>query len=111
MVVVDYTALSRKDQQIAEEVFNAHCTRNFATGLYESTARLPVNTACVAGAAATSLISYAYHVNYKDVKCVANVPGLDSDAFMVAVAEFVKLSREATFDAINIDNDSEEDNA
>ena len=110
VIAVDYDKLSDRDREIANLVFVAKSKHNFATGIYERSPKVVDNRLFVdSSTAATTTFSYSYHVDYKSVNCVANVPGLDQEAFIDAVTEFMKLSRKATFDAINIDNEVEDD--
>jgi hypothetical protein len=89
---------SRIEKQLLNEVFAKYCKHNFAVGVYESE-RPMMSTATTSTA---SSIPYTYNtvIKTKMVECTANVAGLDHNSFDLAVEEFIKLSREKTYNIL-----------
>lgn len=87
---------SRIEREILNGVFNKYAKYSFAVGVYES--ERPMMSTATAG----SSIPYTYTtvIKTKMVECTANVAGLDHNSFDLAVEEFIKLSREKTYNIL-----------
>lgn len=89
---------SRIEREILNGVFNKYAKYSFAVGVYESE-RPMMSTATTSTG---SSIPYTYNtvIKTKMVECTANVAGLDHNSFDLAVEEFIKLSREKTYNIL-----------
>lgn len=92
-------SLSVYEQRLANELFTRFADFKFAVGVYETGQPLTYSTTATSGSVSYSG-SYNYIVKTKQVECEALVPGLNQDAFIEALTEFLEQSRQHTFDIL-----------
>lgn len=92
-------SLSNYENQLAREIFGRVADFKFAIGVYESNQPLTMSTTATSGSISYSG-PYTYMIKTKQAECEAKVPGLDQDAFIEALTEFMEKSRQHTFDIL-----------
>ena len=113
-------ALTRIEENLARAVFTKHMSQEFALGVYErDLGNLPVPSNYAGGAhfltvgqgvklpidysnstASVYNVQQTYSYNMKTLICQSKVPGLDIDNFLLAIDEYIELSRQRAFEIL-----------
>ncbi len=113
-------ALTRIEENLARAVFTKHMSQEFALGVYERDfgnmnnpskytgsgynlaigqgVKLPIDYSN--STASVYNVRQTYSYDTKTLTCQSKVPGLDIDNFLLAIDEYIELSRQRAFEIL-----------